>query len=206
MLKEMMEHADVEMGASGLRKATYLADGVGMATNVGELVLEAIELTSKSGAWQAAGIAVGTAGVLAQYVGVWLTIGGAHADAMAEIARDYLARGISYGIVLGANGAKPNYVYENFWLHSRPNLPVYREFEARAQNLQNAGLVTGYSEGKRLSQDEMQLFFEDIRSRMSGTDQAYYDYTAIPWKEWSAQKKKDFYTEAAAIFRRDHLE
>jgi hypothetical protein len=206
MLKEMIEQADVEAGASGLRKATYVADGVGMATSVGELVLEAIELTSRAGPWQAAGIAVGTAGVLAQYVGVWLTIGGAHADAMAEIARDHLKRGLSYGAVLGANGAKPSYVYENFWLQSRPSLPVYREFEERAQNLQNAGLATGYSEGKRLSPDKMKLFFEDIRSRMSGTDQAYYDYTATPWKDWSAQRKKDFYIAAAAIFRRDHLE
>lgn len=129
MLKEMIEQADAYTGASGLKQLNYAVDGVGMATSIGKLGLEAIELGSRAGPWQAAGIAVGTVGVLAQYVGVWLTIGGAHADAMAAIAKDHVARGISYGVVLGANGAKPNYAYENFWLNSLPSLPFYREFE-----------------------------------------------------------------------------
>ncbi|WP_029586546.1 hypothetical protein [Bradyrhizobium sp. URHD0069] len=206
MLKEMIEQADVETGGSGLRKLNYVADGVGMATSIGELVTEAVYLASRSGAWSAAGIAVGTVGVLAQYVGVWLTIGGAHADAMSAIAKDHLARGISYGVVLGANGAKPNYAYDNFWLQAPPILPFYREFEKKAQNLQNSGLVVGYSEGKQLSPDEMRTFFDDIMARMSEVDQEIYDYKSTPWKEWSADKKRDFYSTAAAIFRRDHLE
>ena len=109
-------------------------------------------------------------------------------------------------MVLGANGAGPHYTYDNFWLQVAPNLPFYPEFAERAQNLQNAGLVVGYSEGKKLSGDEMQEFYRDIRARMDGADQAYYDFTSTPFKEWSAEKKRDFYIASAAIFRRDHLE
>jgi hypothetical protein len=206
MLKEMIEQAEVETGAAGIEQLEYVIDAVATVSEIGDVVLEAIELTEMFGPWQAAGIAVGTVGVLAQYVGVWLQLGGAHAEAQAEIAKDHLKRGFSYGVVLGGNGAGQHYVYDHFWLQVPPNLPFYPEFSERAQNLQNAGLVAGYSEGKRLSPEEMRAFMRDIRSRMSEADQSYFDYESVPWKDWRADKKKEFYTTAAAVFRRDHLE
>jgi hypothetical protein len=44
MLQEMIAQAEVETGASGLRKATYAFDGVGMVTTIGELATEAVAL------------------------------------------------------------------------------------------------------------------------------------------------------------------
>jgi hypothetical protein len=205
MLREAIEQSDAVTGASGLKRLGYVVDGVGMVTSVGELVADAISIATRSGAWSNASFAFGVGGVLAQYVGNWLQLAGAHAQAMSDILKGQLKQGLAYGVVLGANGAKPNYVYDNFWRHTRPSLPFYPELEERALNVRNASLVGGYSDGKRLAPEQMRSFFEDIRERMSVTDQAYYDYETTPWSEWSAKKKLDFYSESAAIFQRDHL-
>jgi hypothetical protein len=93
----------------------------------------------------------------------------------------------------------------SFWLNTRPSYPVYREYEEAAQNLQNAALVSGYNQGKRVRVGEKRRFFSDLRARMGDADRQYYDYTTIPWREWSNEKKNDFYSLCAALFRRDHL-
>src|SRR5436190_1641765 len=101
MLKEMIEQAEAD--SDQIEKLEFKVDVAAFVAEIGDLAAEAITLAGISGPWQAAGIAVGTAGVLAEYVGVWLQMGGAYAEAGAEIARDHLKRGFSYVAALGGN-------------------------------------------------------------------------------------------------------
>ncbi len=207
-LGESIQATSEESAAHGLQIIEYAMDAVGMSTTIGELTAEAIEIAqlakgaSTAGAFKA-GLAFGTAGVLAQAVANWIQLGGAHADAMAAIARDHLLRGFSYGAVLGVNDAKPNYVHREYWRHSAPAIPHYPQIQQRIQDIQNGGLITGYHQGQTVMGENKGRFFSDLHARMTATDRGIYSGR---WADWDAPKKKEYYLLCAALFRKHHLE
>lgn len=107
-------------------------------------------------------------GVLATYVGVWLSIAGAWAAAKADILTDNAMTGASRGAVLGANDALPSYVgSQGFWMWAKPFYPAMREAESAARNVHNIALVAGYAQRKILSPNQKGNLFRFLHARMS---------------------------------------
>jgi len=140
-------------------------------------------------------------GVLASYVGVWMSIAGAWAQAKADILTDHAKRGASLGAVLGANDAGPHYAAQ-FWMWSQPSYPAYREAEGAAKNIHNISLVAGYAEGKTLSLNQKGVLFRFLQGNMGVVDRSYY---TGDWKTWSDGKKKEYYYQCAAEFNKGVL-
>ena len=138
-------------------------------------------------------------GVLTTYVGVWMSLAGAWAQAKADILKDNAMSGASLGAVLGANDALPHYIAsQNFWMRSPPSYPAFREAENAAKNIHNIAFVAGYAEGKSLTLNQKGNLFRFLQGRMSVVDRAYY---SGQWKDWSLGKKRDYYFQCAANFR-----
>jgi len=141
-------------------------------------------------------------GVLGAYVGVWMTLGGAWAQAKADILTDQAMTGVSRGVVLGANDAAPSYVSRTFWVHAKPAYPAYREMEAAAKNMHNIALVAGYAQGKSLSRNQKGNMFRFLHARMTTGSRSTY---SGDWNTWNGGTKKSYYIDCAALFRRDLL-
>jgi len=146
-------------------------------------------------------------GPLVSYVGFWMDLAGAWAEAKARILKDNLLRGLSYGVVLGANDAGASYVRNNFWQWGKLSYPAYREVEEAAKNLHNIALCSGYGQAKALTKNQKGRVFADILRRMSDATRSFYFPSGDmgDWKDWGLSLKKSYYGECAAIFRREHL-
>ena len=146
--------------------------------------------------------AANVVGVLATYVGVWLSIAGAWAAAKADILTDNAKSGASRGAVLGANDAGPHYLTQNFWMQSEPSYPGFREAEKAAKNIYNISLAAGYAEGKSLTRNQKGNLFGFLHGKMTVADRGYY---SGDWQNWAAHTKKDYYILCGALFRREVL-
>lgn len=210
-----------EDAADAMQNLNYVTDAVGMVndgisivTTVAEVAKMAqtvniaydvsehagvVGLASNAGK---AALAVGVFGIFAQYIGFWLSLAGAHAAAKAAISRDNLLRGLSRGVVLGADGRSSAYVTRNFWQHGVLHYPFYPELNKAARNLHNIGLISGYGQGKLLKGDQQGNFFKDLRSRMTSGDRVYYSGEPAKWRQatWT-----DYYILCAALFRKHHV-
>jgi hypothetical protein len=142
-------------------------------------------------------------GPLATYVSFWIELAGAWAEAKGRILKDNAARGMSVGVVLGANDETPPYVASNFWQQTKARYPAYREVELAARNLHNAGLVAGYAQGKALSLTQRKRFIHCLHGKMTEGDRSYY--FDVDSKDWGSRMRKGYYLVCAALFRKDHL-
>jgi hypothetical protein len=61
------------------------------------------------------------------------------------------------------------------------------------------GLLAGYVQGRSLSKNQRQIFWRDLGRRMG--DQTYRG----PAARWTQRDWINWYTDSAAVFRRDHL-
>lgn len=148
--------------------------------------------------------ALETLGPLAGYVGFWIDSADGWAEAKARILKDNAARGLSNGVVLGANGVDSSYVAGNFWQQANGSYPTFREVEAAARNMHNTALVAGYAHGKSLTRTQKARFFAYLHGRMRDTDRAYFFGVAV--KDWGPRMKKDYYVACAALFRKHNLD
>jgi hypothetical protein len=150
-------------------------------------------------------------GPIAAYVSFWLDLAGAWAEAKARVFKDNAMRGFSAGVVLGANGAPPTYVGFNFWQKANGSYPAYRELDVPSKNIHNGALVAGYAQGKSLSNNQRRRLFRFLNGKLSDGQKHFY-FEANPvtgqesnWNNWSLQTKKGYYTDLAAVFRRELL-
>jgi hypothetical protein len=129
----------------------------------------------------------------------FLMLGAGYQEAAEKIATNWAASGYSRGVVLGANrrpAAQVKKYYGN--LYFPPNVAFERgRGIARANH--HAGLVAGYLSGRILKPNQHVIFWRDLGRRMG--DQSWRG----PRERWTSQQTQDWYTEAAAVFRRDHL-
>lgn len=183
---------------STVAEVAKMAQSVNIAFDVSEHA-GVVGLASNTGK---AALAVGVFGIFAQYVGFWLSLAGAHAAAKAAISRDNLLRGLSRGVVLGADGRKPDYVARNFWQQGILHYPFYPELNKGARNLHNIGLISGYAQGKLLKGEQQGNFFKDLRARMTSGDRVYYSGDIKAWRQTTWV---DYYILCAALFRKHHI-
>ncbi|SIS00829.1 hypothetical protein [Micromonospora avicenniae] len=99
---------------------------------------------------------------------------------------------------MGADGRSARLVREYY------GSPVFRNsfFPAGAKVAKanhHAGLVAGYLHGRVLTKNQRAIFWRDLGSRMG--DQSHRG----PASQWRSRDWNDWYTYAAARFRRDHL-
>lgn len=182
--------SESEAALAALKESAEVAN-VAEGVEAGESIMEAERFL----------FAANVLGVLTTYVSVWLSIAGAWAAAKADILEDNSSSGASRGAVLGGNDCGPHYVSQ-FWMFSNPSYPAYREVEPTARNMYNIGLVAGYGAGKSLTRNQKGNLFRYIHGNMSNASQRMYSGN---FKDWSLQKKKDYYIDCAAIFRRNLL-
>jgi hypothetical protein len=137
-------------------------------------------------------------GVLATYVGVWISLGAGYAQAKVDILTDQAMSGASRGVILGANYALAPYVTQNFELTVKPSYPMYREVESAAMNMYNIALLAGYAHGAALSQNQKVNLGRFLFGRMTPGQRSYF---SGGWSSFGARRKIDYYIETAAVFR-----
>ncbi|MFN8651468.1 MAG: hypothetical protein U0133_20705 [Gemmatimonadales bacterium] len=151
----------------------------------------------------AAAVEVGN--ILLTYVGMWLDLAGAHAAAMASITKDSILRGLSHGVVLGADGKSHSYVASNFWQNGKQHFPFYPHLDQGAKNLHNVALVSGYAQGSRLSTNQKGRLYADLLGTMTEGSKNLYFGGPGGFGNLGHQTRKDYYIECAALFRKLHL-
>jgi hypothetical protein len=141
------------------------------------------------------------AGLLGPFLGTaasFLALGAGYQEAWEKIAEEKAASGYSRGAVMGANKRSPGLLRE-YYGHLTFSYPGNEHGARVAKVTHNAGLVTGYLHGRALRQNQRVIFWHDLGRRMP--DQSHRG----PQSQWRQQDWSEWYGEAAAAFRRDHL-
>lgn len=141
-------------------------------------------------------------GPIAGMAAVYIALGNAHADAINSNISHQMYSGFSRGVVLGADHRSVPYLKEHWVKWSPVPNAVYPEYGRKFQQAYNMALMAGYAQGKALTDEERTAFFKDLIARLPENPTITYGENS---KEWSDRSWRDYYTEAAAVFRRDHL-
>jgi hypothetical protein len=125
-------------------------------------------------------------------------LGVGYQEAWEEIADKSSASGYARGVVMGADRRSSRLVREYFGNFSFSN-PVDEHASKVEKASHDVGLIVGHLHGRVLRQNQCTIFWHDLGRRMG--DQSYRG----PTSQWSSKDWRDWYTDAAAVFRRDHL-
>lgn len=139
-------------------------------------------------------IAVGIIGM----VGPAVAVAAPHADALRTTSRKHFFEGFSAGLVMSANGASERYIRTHREMHTPPFNNVYREKGETFRKLHNAGLMLGIKKGKQFNLPDKESFFIYLHSKLRGSDRQYYTGR---WKDWSDNKKTQYYDLLSAFVR-----
>ena len=193
----------VKWGAS-LNYPSGSPHGKILALEIGHLVIAALEGVGAHFALLSVGVVVAP---FAAEAAVLAAIGGAHVDAMAIRAKSHMRDGYAIGVVLGANGAKPNYVKAHYMQHHTVGIPVRdtRPDYARGKrtsseklNVFNLALAAGYADGRSLNLPQVHQLFNILHSKIPGD--------VIPrkgeWKTWNDIQKRKYYNELSFAFKK----
>ena len=144
-----------------------------------------------------AGLAI--AGPLLALVGGFLALGAPLAEAAEKIAANWSATGFSRGVVMGANRRKASLLRDYFGnLYFPPNYTFPHGRNIAIANYK-VGLLVGYVQGRLLTKNRHAIFWRDLGHHMG--DQSFRG----PQNQWRRREWVDWYTDAAAVFRREHL-
>ena len=88
---------------------------------------------------------------------------------------------------------------------------MYRELDVPSKNIHNGALVAGYAQGKSLSNNQRRRLFRFLNAKLTDGQKRFY-FEANPvtgqesnWNNSSLQTKKGYYTDLAAVLRRELL-
>src|SRR5439155_23342406 len=122
-----------------------------------------------------------------------------------ERTRENFFEGFSVGLVTSANGASRNYIIDHFQRQYPPSESVFPEKSESFRKLHNIGLELGIRQGKKFNTVDKENFFTYLHSHLPPSDRAYFN-PRIPWKDWSNQKKKEYYDNLSNMVKREMLE
>ena len=145
-----------------------------------------------------AGLAI--AGPVLGLAGNLLVLGLPIAKAGQNIAARWAAIGFSRGVVMGADGRKARLVMDYFgndYFPEDPAFPVHGRRVAMANY--RMGLLVGYVQGRRLTKNQLAIFWYDLRYHMGNQSNRGSQ------KQWQRREWIDWYVEAAGTLRREHL-
>ena len=140
------------------------------------------------------------AGPIAGYVAFWVEIGGAYKEVLDNRKRNFTLRGLSLGVVLGANGARNSYIkwtFENKGNKDYFHDAEYPEQEINFEKFYRVGLWTGVGYGRKLNRVESTKLLKILQKTMRWN----FDDVEKPWVEWSEPTHKKYYEGAALQFR-----
>ena len=183
-------------GESGLDTIPFIMGGVDCVLTVMEIA-GAMELS----------IALGVVtGPLAAAVGNFMALGAGYAEAAADITYKELKHGFSLGVVMGADGvgSKKAATYFGHRYFARND---FLEGGAKiAAQAYVTGLLSGYSQGRALSQGQRTAFWKDLLAR-GRTLPGWNDFSGQSEnsKNWSSRTWVNYYIFFAAVFNRYHM-
>jgi hypothetical protein len=153
-------------------------------------------------------IALGAAtGPLAAAVGNFMALGAGYDEAKREIAWQELSRGFSLGVVMGSDSVSPRKAAKYFG-HRYFARNVFLEGGAQiAADAYKEGLLSGYSQGRSLSESQRTMLWRDIRSHAQ-TLPGWNDFqgeSSESAKHWPDRRWIEFYIFFAAVFRQFHM-
>jgi hypothetical protein len=138
--------------------------------------------------------------IVSAVIGQWFSLGAGYAAGRAAVAKENMESGFSRGVVMGADGRKPELLKDYFWKFS-PDPNAFDEEAGRiGQTAYNQGLVAGFMQGRELSKDQRSWLWKDLGHRIG--DQSWRGESST----WSRNDWIDWYITVAATFRKDHLE
>ncbi|WP_460450357.1 hypothetical protein [Alsobacter sp. SYSU BS001988] len=143
-------------------------------------------------------------GAAASVVGPLVAVGGPHMEALQKRNRDNFFGGFADGLVMSANGASSSYIKERREWRYAPHETQYPEKAETFRKLHNAGLELGIRKGRMFNTVDRERFFTSLHAQMSQDDKDYYS-PRIPWKDWSEDKKKQYYDLLSSMVRRTML-
>jgi hypothetical protein len=143
-------------------------------------------------------------GTLASIVAPIIAVGGGHNDALRSRSRQHFFTAFCSTFVMTADGWSAETV-DRFYpqMAHAPSESVYPEKRETFRKLYNFGLKAGQLQGSRTNQVDRRNLFVFLRSRLSGTEAWNYSGDV---KEWSVQKKKNYYDRLASILKQIMLD
>lgn len=184
-------------GESGLDTIPFILGGVDCALSVMEIA-GVMELSIALGA---------VTGPLAGAVGNFMALGAGYDEAKAEIRWDELSRGFSLGVVMGTDGVGPKKAATYFG-HRHFARNLFLEGGAKiAADAYKEGLLSGYSQGRALSQGKRINLWKDLLSHAK-TLPGWNDFkgeSAQSAKQWPDRKWVEYYLFFGAVFRKFHM-
>lgn len=143
------------------------------------------------------------AGAATAVVGPLVGLGSAHDEALKSTSRQFFFSGFCSALVMKADGWTAEKV-DAFYppLQYPPANDVYSEKRETFRVLYNYGLKAGLLQGGRLNQVDIKNLFVFLRSRLKPTEAREYSGAL---KDWSVQKRKNYYDRLASILKDDML-
>ena len=138
--------------------------------------------------------------IVSAVIGQWFSLGAGYAAGRAAVAKENMQSGFSRGVVMGADGRKPELLRDYFWKFSPDPNPFDQEAGRIGQTAYNQGLVAGFLQGQELSKEQRAWLWKDLGHRLG--DESWRGDPGT----WTESEWIDWYVTVAAIFRRDHLE
>ena len=151
------------------------------------------------------GVALPAIAPLISMLGVFVELGSGYADAWAEISRRRMRSGFSIGLVMGADGRKPDYVNGMFREYDPESSYPSDPHAARiAQDSFNTGLAAGFAQGQQIAKSpgKMKFFWDSIRASLTPGDRAEFGGDR---RTWSRLTWRNWYLTAGAHFSKLYL-
>jgi hypothetical protein len=142
------------------------------------------------------GVALGVAAPFAGFLANMLALGSGYAEARAKIAKDRVRIGFAKGFVLGADWRSWKYAKSMFW-EARPEPNSWDQDAGKiAQKAFNLGLVSGFIQGRKLSQQQRDFFWHSLTQTLTTGDRVYFADS----KTWAPSMWLNWYTRVAGSF------
>jgi hypothetical protein len=139
------------------------------------------------------------AGTLASIAAPFVAIGSGHNDALKSRSRQHFFTAFCSTFVMTADGWSAEKV-DRFYpqMEYAPSESVYPEKRETFRKLYNFGLKAGRLQGSRTNAVDKRNLFVLLRARLSDSEARYYSGEV---KDWSEQKKRDYYDRLASILK-----
>jgi len=203
---------DFELGR--IEKLLFVLDIVEVSHSAFEVVNSAF-LIAGSDALDGLAEDAGLLMPLAYYVKFVTELGKANLEPLLMARRSEYLRGLSEGIVLGANGAKPSFVRWYFWKEPGSIYNTwYPDAGPSLVGYHNLGIAQGFAYGKQLNSPERTTLFHHLHARMdpnpeeTANELVAQGSIARPsdyWRNMTDDARAKYYAEAASVFRLSHL-
>jgi len=146
-------------------------------------------------------------GPLAAAAGSFMALGAGYDEAKRDIIWQELSRGFSLGIVMAADGVSPKKGADYFG-HRHFARNVHLEGGAHfAADAYKDGLLSGYAQGRSLSQGQRVVLWKDLLSHAQ-TLPGWNDFkskTSENAKQWSDRTWTEYYLFFGGVFRMFHM-